>query len=91
MMVVIILGRISEHPRRCPAAGLWSLLVTIVAVPPVLDVVVAAVVQLPRDVSPPLAHLLHKLLNNAALLGRDGIVPQRRFQVLVVPLPTLLR
>ena len=58
-MMLIILGRVPEQPRRRPATRLWPLLVAVIAVPPVLDVIVAAVVQFPRDVGPPLAYLLY--------------------------------
>jgi hypothetical protein len=60
------------------------------AVPPVLDCVVAATFESPCDFSPPLAHLGDQLLDHFALFWRNGLVIQRRLEVLVKSLPALL-
>jgi hypothetical protein len=60
------------------------------AVPPVLHSVVGAALEPPCDLSPPLAHFGDQLLDQLALFGRDGLVVQRRLEILMKPLATLL-
>lgn len=59
------------------------------AVPPVLDGVVGAAVEVPRDLSPALAHVQDELLNECAFVGCDWVVVEGGFEVLVVALAAL--
>jgi hypothetical protein len=60
------------------------------AVPPVLHCVVAASLQPPCNLCPPLAHLSYHLLNELPLFSRDGVMVQCWFEVLVIALSALL-
>ncbi len=74
-------------------AGLLSLgrLLALGAVPPVLDLVVAAVgAQAPGDLRPPLSALVDHPHDLSPFLVRDGRPVQPRLEVLCVPLPALL-
>lgn len=71
--------------------SLWVALPPVLAaVPPVLHCVVAASLEPPCDLSPPLAHLSDHLLDQLPLFRRDWVVVQRRLQILVVSLSALL-
>ncbi len=59
-------------------------------IPPVLDCIVAASRKPSRNLGPPLSHLADQPLNLTAFLHRDGIVDERRLEVLVESLPALL-
>ena len=59
-------------------------------IPPVLHGVVAAVAQSSCDLGPSLSHLVDHALDHQPLLGGDGFTVQRRLQILVEALPTLL-
>ena len=60
------------------------------AVPPVLDGVIATIVQTPSDLGPALSHLVDQAIDQLTLFGGDGSVVEARLEVLVVPLSTLL-
>jgi hypothetical protein len=60
------------------------------AVPPILHGIVGATFEPPCDLSPPLAHLGDQLLDQLALFRSNGLVVQRRLEVLVKAFPTLL-
>lgn len=59
------------------------------AVPPILDCVVAAAFESSGDFGPPLAHLLHQLLDQLAFLWCDGFMVQGGLEVLVKSLAAL--
>jgi len=61
------------------------------AVPPVLDGIVASTMESTSNFSPPLSHLSNHSLNLQTLFRADGFVIQRRFEILMVPFPALLR
>ena len=60
------------------------------AVPPVLHGVVATSPQTSGDFRPSFPHVGNHLLDEKAFFGSNGVVVQVGFQVLVIPLPTLL-
>lgn len=61
------------------------------AIPPVLDGVVTAAVESSRDLSPPLPNLGDQTFDEEAFLGTNRFVIQRRLQILMISLSTLLR
>jgi hypothetical protein len=61
------------------------------SVPPVLHCVVAASLESPCNLCPPLAHLGHHLLDQLALFRRNWIVVKCRLEILVVSFSALLR
>jgi len=70
----------------------WSPLPSVhAAIPPILDRIVASVAKPSGDLSPSLAHLVHKLLDHFAFLSRNWFVIKTWLQILVVSLATLLR
>ena len=60
------------------------------AVPPVLHGVVATSPKTSGDFRPSFPHVGNHLLDEEAFFRSDGVVVQVGFQVLVIPLPTLL-
>lgn len=76
---------------RCLVGSVWIALPSILAtIPPVLHRIVAASLESPCDLSPPLTHLGHHLLNHLSLIRRDRVVVQCRLQVLMISLSALL-
>lgn len=73
--------RPSPHHRAAPAVH--------TPIPPVLDGVIAAAMQPPRDLRPALPDLGYEALDEEALLGADRLVVQGGLEVLVVALAAL--
>ena len=61
------------------------------AVPPVLDRIVAAVAQSPRDLGPSLANLVDQLFDHFPFLRGNRVMVQTGLEILVVALATLFR
>lgn len=59
-------------------------------IPPVLDRIVTSSFKSPCDFCPALSHLSDQSFNYLAFFGRDGIMVQAGFQVLMISLSTLL-
>ena len=59
-------------------------------IPPILHRVVATIAEATCDFCPSLSHFLHQLLNHLSFRGGNRFVVERWFQVLVIPLATLL-
>lgn len=80
--------------RLLVAAMLTSLWVplppVLAAVPPVLHGVVAASVEPSGDLCPSLSHFVDHAFDLLPLFRRDGVVVQRRLEVLVISFPALL-
>jgi hypothetical protein len=60
-------------------------------VPPVFDGIVAATPQAAGNISPSLPDFVDQLLDEFTFTRGDGVMIQRRLQVLVIPLATLFR
>lgn len=60
------------------------------SIPPVLDRVIAAAMQPPRDLRPPLPDLGYQAFNKQALFRADRFVVQAGLEVLVISLAALL-
>lgn len=97
-IVVVLVGHVvlmfqSKGTSVVLAVGSTMLMATpspvLPTVPPVLDGVVASSLEPASNLGPALAHLRDHLLDLLAFLGRDGVVIQRRLEVLVVTLPAL--
>lgn len=59
-------------------------------IPPILDGIVTSSLKSPCDFCPALSHLSDHSFNFLAFFGRDGIMVQARFQVLMISLSALL-
>lgn len=59
-------------------------------IPPVLDGIVTSSYKAPCDFCPALSHLTDQSFNYFPFFGRDGIMIQGGFQVLMISLSTLL-
>lgn len=60
------------------------------AVPPIFDGVVASTTKAAGNFRPPFPHLTHQSFDDGTFIRRNGIVVQRRFQILVETFPALL-
>jgi hypothetical protein len=72
-------------------SGLFSLAAVFSTVPPVLDGVIATVLQFPCDSSPLLSHGDDQVLDQSTFFGRDGLVVKLWVEILMPALATLFR
>lgn len=59
-------------------------------VPPVLDRIVTSAMKTPSNFGPSLAHVSDETFNKFTFFGCDGLVVERRLEILVVAFPALL-
>lgn len=79
-------GSVSRKRRALQTPSL----ATHAAIPPILDRVVTAVTQLAGNLGPTLARVIHLVCYQQTLLGRNRLMVQRRLELLVEALSTLL-
>lgn len=84
-LLIVLLGA-----TRCPPPDNQTPPPVHTPIPPVLDGVIAAAMQPPRDLRPPLPDLGYEALDEDALVRADRFVVQAGLEVLVVALAALL-